>query len=261
MGWWLKQANELFRDEPPGIRHALLLTDGQNADETPADLDDALRECEGNFQCDCRGVGADWKADELREISTMLLGETDVIREPEAMAADFQEVMERAMGRRVSDVSIRLWTPLGAEIAFVKQAFPEIADLTDRRVVVSEREGDYPTGAWGDEVRDYHVSITVPPSDPGDEMLAGRVKVVIDGEVVSEEKILAIWSEEDVDGRATSQARRDGVPQRVRRGRDGAAEAQRRGRRGARDREAAAAPGRSPRSSKDPDKLRVAREP
>jgi hypothetical protein len=197
MGWWLLQANELFRDEPPGIRHALLLTDGQNADETPEDLDRALRECEGNFQCDCRGVGADWKADELREISTKLLGETDVIREPESMAADFQEVMERAMGRRVSDVSIRLWTPVGAEIAFVKQAFPEIADFTDRRVVVSEREGDYPTGAWGDEVRDYHVSITVPARDPGDEMLAGRVKVVIDGEVVSEEKLLAIWSEEE----------------------------------------------------------------
>ena len=189
MGWWLKQANELFRDEPPGVKHALLLTDGQNADETPADLDDALRECEGNFQCDCRGVGADWKPDELREISTTLLGETDVIREPESMVADFQEVMERAMGRRVSDVSIRLWTPVDAEITFVKQAYPEITDLTDRRVVVSEREGDYPTGAWGDEVRDYHVSITVPAHDPGADMLAGRLKLVIDGEVVSEAKI------------------------------------------------------------------------
>jgi hypothetical protein len=197
MGWWLKQANELFRDEPPGVRHALLLTDGQNADETPADLDDAILECEGNFQCDCRGVGADWKPDELREISTMLLGETDVIREPKSMAADFREVMGRAMGRHVSDVSIRLWTPVGAEIAFVKQAYPEIVDFTDRRVVASEREGDYPTGAWGDEVRDYHVSITVPARDPGDEMLAGRVKVVIDGEVVSEEKILAIWSDDE----------------------------------------------------------------
>ena len=98
MGSWLRAANELFGTEPPGIRHALLLTDGQNADESPAELDDALRECEGNFQCDCRGVGADWKVDELREISTMLLGETALIRKPEQMAADFSEVMERAGG-------------------------------------------------------------------------------------------------------------------------------------------------------------------
>ena len=198
MGWWLKQANELFRDEPPGIHHAILLTDGQNADETPAELDDALRGVRRQLPVRLprrrRRLGRPTSSARSRR---MLLGEIDVIREPEPMAADFQEVMERAMGRHVSDVSIRLWTPVGAEIGFVKQAYPEIDDLTDRRAVVSEREGDYPTGAWGDEVRDYHVSITVPAHKPGDEMLAGRLKLVIDGEVAAETMIKAIWSEDE----------------------------------------------------------------
>ena len=46
-------------------------------------------------------------------------------------------------------------------------------------------------------MRDYHVKITVPAHDAGDEMLAGRLKLVVDGEVVSEAKVLATWSEDE----------------------------------------------------------------
>jgi hypothetical protein len=103
---------------------------------------------------------------------------------------------ERAMGRSTADVALRLWTPKGAEVAFVKQVAPSIADLTDRATAVDALTADYPTGAWGDEARDYHVSIRVPAREVGDEVLAGRLGLVVDGQTVTQALIRAIWTED-----------------------------------------------------------------
>ena len=83
------------------------------------------------------------------------------------------------MGKEVADVALRLWTPVGAEIKFVKQVAPTVEDLTGRRTEAGPRAGDYPTGSWGDESRDYHVCVEVPAADIGQEMLAARVSLVI----------------------------------------------------------------------------------
>jgi hypothetical protein len=196
IGAWLTLANELFATVPGAIHHAILLTDGKDESETEADLDLALESAQGRFQCDCRGVGTDWVVSELRKVATSLLGSVDIIADPAAMAADFTEVIEAAMGKAVNDVSLRLWTPLGATVEFVKQVAPTIEDLTDRRTPVNPRSDDYPTGAWGDESRDYHVSIRVAPGQMGDEMLAGRVSLVVNGEVESQALVKAIWTED-----------------------------------------------------------------
>ena len=66
IGAWLALANQLFAATPGTICHAILLTDGQDEHETPEELEAVLSECEGRFQCDCRGVGADWEVSELR---------------------------------------------------------------------------------------------------------------------------------------------------------------------------------------------------
>jgi hypothetical protein len=113
------------------------------------------------------------------------------------MEADFTEMMVRAMGRVVNDVALRVWTPQGASVSFVKQVAPSIEDLSDRRVAVSDRAGDYPTGAWGDEARDYHLRIEVPTREAGEEMLAGRVSLIVDGEAISEAKIRALWTADE----------------------------------------------------------------
>jgi hypothetical protein len=197
MGRWLLAANTLFVGDGAAIRHAILLTDGQNADEQPVELDGALDQCEGNFQCDCRGVGADWEVDELNEIAGRLLGEVSLIREPDDMQADFEDVMARAMGRHVGNVALRVWTPNGAQVASVKQIVPEVADMTARRVEVSERVGEYPTGAWSDETREYQVCITFPARDVDEEMLAARINLVVDDESVSEAKVRAVWTEDE----------------------------------------------------------------
>ena len=109
------RTGRIVRKKPDGIHHALLLTDGKDEGERESSLDAALAECEGHFQCDARGVGTDWEPAQLRKISARLLGTLDIIPSPDQIEADFRRVIENAMGKSVSNVSLRLWTPVGAE--------------------------------------------------------------------------------------------------------------------------------------------------
>ena len=68
IGQWLELARQTFGRYPAKLRHAILLTDGKNQHETPEQLAAAIRQCEGVFSCDCRGVGTDWEVKELRTI-------------------------------------------------------------------------------------------------------------------------------------------------------------------------------------------------
>jgi von Willebrand factor type A C-terminal domain/von Willebrand factor type A domain len=197
IGSWLALAKELFAAAPEAIRHAILLTDGQDEHETPEQLEAVLADCEGSFQCDCRGVGTDWEVEELRHIAATLLGTVDIVAEPAGLQDDFQAMIERAMGKATGDVSLRLWTPQGATVAFLKQVAPTIEDLTSRANPVDALTADYPTGAWGDESRDYHLCIHVQPRAVGEEMLAGRVGLMVAGVAVSQALIRAIWTDDE----------------------------------------------------------------
>jgi von Willebrand factor type A C-terminal domain/von Willebrand factor type A domain len=196
IGSWLTLAGQMFAWTPGRTCHALLLTDGENQHETDEQLGRVLAELEGRFQCDCRGVGTDWKVSELRRVASALLGSVDIIAEPEAMADDFQSLMQAAMGKATGNVSLRLWTPQGASVAFVRQVAPTIEELTDRGVQVNPLTADYPTATWGRESRDYHVCINVPPREVGDEMLAARVSLVEGDEPRAQALIKAIWTDD-----------------------------------------------------------------
>lgn len=193
IGSWLSLITRLVAGEP-GIKHAILLTDGKDEHETPDILQAAVQAAKGVFQCDCRGVGTDWVVSELRTIAAGLLGTVDIVADPDGLAADFEAMMAQAMGKSLADVSLRLWTPQGASIAFVKQVSPDLLDLTDRRVAVNALTGEYPTGAWGDESRDYHVCVSVHPGAVGDEMLAARVSLVVNGAVAGQALVKAVWT-------------------------------------------------------------------
>ncbi|MFB6673979.1 VWA domain-containing protein [Streptomyces sp. NPDC056390] len=204
IGTWLRLADRLLwaADVPASsVRHGILLTDGRNEHESPEDLKAALDACAGRFTCDARGVGTDWEVKEVTGIASAMLGTADIVADPAGLAADFTRMMETAMGKEVADVALRLWTPLGAEIKFVKQVAPTVEELTDRRVEVGPRAGDYPTGSWGDESRDYHVSVQVPNAELGQEMLAGRVSLVIPGadgsaQTLGQGLVRAVWTDD-----------------------------------------------------------------
>ncbi|MEU5346394.1 MULTISPECIES: VWA domain-containing protein [unclassified Streptomyces] len=179
IGTWLRLADRLLSSADVAIRHGIVLTDGRNEHESPEDLKAALEACAGRFTADARGVGTDWEVKEVTGIASALLGTSDIVADPAGLSADFTQMMETAMGKEVADVALRLWTPVGTAIRFVKQVAPTVEELTDRRTEVGPRAGDYPTGSWGDESRDYHVCVEVPEADLGQEMLAARVSLVI----------------------------------------------------------------------------------
>jgi len=198
MGTWLTLARQIFETVPHVTkRHAILLTDGVNEGETPASLQAAVAGCVGAFQCDCRGVGDQWRVDEVRGIASSLLGSVDLIPAPEEMAAEFEAMMRASMSRGVASSELRVWVPQGAELLFVKQVSPTLEDLTPRRMPINALTGAYPTGAWADESRDYHVAVRLPARTLGQEQLAARVQLSLGGDPVAQGLVKAKWSNDD----------------------------------------------------------------
>lgn len=198
IGTWLTLARRLFASVPSlGQKHAILLTDGENHNERPEDLDRAIRDATGQFQCDCRGVGVQWKVDEVRKVAQALLGTVDIIPHPQLMAQEFSNIMSTAMGRGVADAELRVWAPQGAQVQFVRQVSPTVEDLTARAVQINPLTTAYPTGAWGDEKRDYHVQVRLAPKAVGQEQLAARIQITIAGQVEAQGLVKARWSSDE----------------------------------------------------------------
>jgi hypothetical protein len=155
------------------------LTDGKNESESAGNVTAQLQACEGIFECDCWGVGTDWRVGEVQEIARELLGKASLIPEPAGVEAAFRTAMQKAAGKALKDVRIRLWTPQGAQVVFVKQVNPTIEELTNKARTISPQIREYMTGAWGGgESRDFHVTVDVRAGKENDEMLASRPSVV-----------------------------------------------------------------------------------
>jgi hypothetical protein len=194
MGTWLAYVRAIVREFPGALTHAILLTDGKDEHETPEELQREIAESTGDFTCDCRGVGTDWHVEELRSISSALLGTVDIVADPDDLAEDFAAMMRTSMGKTIPELTLRLWTPAGARVEFVKQVAPTVEDLTTRRVESGSQIGEYPLGAWGAEDRDYHIQVEVEPAAAGREKLAARVSVVAGGEVLGEGLVKTVWT-------------------------------------------------------------------
>jgi von Willebrand factor type A C-terminal domain/von Willebrand factor type A domain len=195
IGTWIAAATNLLAGQA-GVRQAILLTDGKDENETPKDLAAALAGASGVFQCDCRGVGTDWVVSELRGIADALLGTVDIVADPADLTGDFESIMSGAMGKQAPDVMLRVWAPQGAQVMFLKQVAPHILDLTDTGLSSGSLSTDYPSGSWGEEDRDYHLAIRVKPGAIGDEMLAARVTVVLDGQPAGQALVRAVWTDD-----------------------------------------------------------------
>ncbi|MFC4945250.1 vWA domain-containing protein [Pseudonocardia sp. GCM10023141] len=197
IGSWLTLAGSIADRHPGAIKHAILLTDGQNGERSHY-FEAALAGVQGRFTCDCRGVGTDWRVEELRAIAAALLGSVDIVADPAELAADFEAVMEAAMGKSMAGVALRLWTPRGSTLRFVKQVAPTVEDLTGRRVDTGPLRGDYPLGSWGAEVREYHLEVEVAAGAVGEEMLAARVSLVRSGadDVLGQGLVKATWTDD-----------------------------------------------------------------
>jgi hypothetical protein len=198
IGTWLDLARRLFSNTGAAARHAILLTDGRNEHQQPYELTAAIEACRGLFQCDCRGVGVDWEVDELRSISTALLGTVDIVADPDELAADFQAMITSSQARSLPSVSLRLWAPQGAVVESLRQVAPEVVDLTATATPSGPLARDFLLGGWSPgETRDYHLRIKVTPGGVGEEMLAGRVSLVLaDGTIATQALVKATWTDD-----------------------------------------------------------------
>ena len=113
------------------------------------------------------------------------------------MSQVFAELMQQSMSRGVADAQLRVWAPQGAQVVFVRQVAPTVEDLTNRRVEVNPLTGGYPTGSWGDESRDYHVSVRLSAKGIGQEQLAARVQLAVGDQVVAQGLVKAKWSDDE----------------------------------------------------------------
>lgn len=202
MSTWLRLADRLLTGSPAELKHALMLTDGQNI-EGDAPLRDALRACEGHFVCDCRGVGEDWSPNQLRQIARTLRGGWKPVAAPEHLAEDFQSVMAVSMRKRVADVRLRVNLAPGARVVYFARVAPAIEDLSDKAIPSDGRVVEFPLGSWGDETQDYDLRIDVGQDDLKVEnetkSSAGFLAVVIPAAagaatVAAKAKVLARWT-------------------------------------------------------------------
>jgi hypothetical protein len=195
MGTWLNLCKALFASIGNlAQKHVILLTDGENHNETQAQLDSAIANCVGHFQVDARGVGVDWKVAEIRKIAQALLGTVDIIPNAAQLGAVFTDLLRNSMARGVANADLRVWIPQGAQVQFVRQVSPTVEDLTHRGTPVNQLTMSYPTGAWGDEERDYHIAIRLAAKTVGQEQLAARVQLSVGQELLTQGLVKAKWS-------------------------------------------------------------------
>ena len=200
MGTWLTLADPALRRRCPALaqRHAILLTDGDNQHETPEQLSAAIEAPRGRFQCDCRGVGlrlAGGRGAPDRH------GPARQRRPHRRARADGRRLRARSCASRWAAGSPTRRCGCGRRRAprccSCARSRPTVEDLTAAAQEVNALTGAYPTGAWGDESRDYHVAVRLPAKAVGQEQLAARVQLAVGDEVVAQGLVKAMWSDDD----------------------------------------------------------------
>jgi hypothetical protein len=156
-------------------------TDGDNGDADTRQLPVVIERCKGVFQCDCRGIGTDWKPAELRMIASALLGTADAVTDPAGLEEDFRAFLSRSLAKGIAGATLRLWSPKVVKLLTVKQVSPAIVDQLPLAKRIDDKTLEIPLGAWANETRDYQLAFELPAGSIGDEMLACRAAVVVNG--------------------------------------------------------------------------------
>ena len=128
------------------------------------------------------GVGVDWEVEELRGIATALLGTVDIVADPEELAADFRAMISSSQSRALPDVKLRLWAPAGRGARVGPPGRARGARPHRHRATASGSRWPA-TSCWAAGRRASPATTTcastVQAGGVGDEMLAGRVSLVL----------------------------------------------------------------------------------
>ena len=192
---WLERADELLTATPADIKHGLLLTDGRNQHETPELDRETVQGCQGQFRLRLPRRRPRLGAAPLLKIADGLLGSAAGLPEPSELAGDFQAITEKTMGKAAAEVTLRVWRLPGIRVRFLKLVDPRIVDLADRGTG-SARTTDYPTGQWGAEFHDFHLSLKVPAGAVDDRIRVAKVSMVAGDHESPTSAVLASWTDD-----------------------------------------------------------------
>ncbi|MFE3177297.1 VWA domain-containing protein [Amycolatopsis sp. NPDC059090] len=199
MGTWLECARTLFASAPDAVRHAILLTDGNNQSQSAESLRRELDACEGQFVCDARGIGDGWQRAELVEIGRVLRGSVDSVVRDEDLVDDFRALMAAALAKVIPSARLRIGVTEQTTLRFVKQVWPSEYDLTSRCVPDGDGKAVLSLGSWSaGETREFQLAVEVSADTPEygfDRMLAW---VEVDGAADSAVPLLAHWTHDPV---------------------------------------------------------------
>ena len=191
----LNAADQQFSARPDSVRVCQFYTDGDNGDR-PGVLEGLLTDLRGRYQCECRGIGDDWKPTQLLQIAEALMGTAKLVASGADIAADLKETFDHAAARKAANVKLRLIVPPKmASIVRVQRVSPTVIDLTKDGIAIDDRTFDYPTGAWSAEERDFHVVIEMKQAGAiGEQMRITRTALVIGERIEDQPAVTVTWS-------------------------------------------------------------------
>lgn len=188
----------VIRDLKDTMINVQFVTDGKNGKSDHNALEEALEVCEGRFQCNCWGIGIDWDPKELKYIANKLLGVADAVPNPNQLGKTFKTALVSAISKEIGNVKLRLQIPKSVKVVTLKQVNPEIVDLKTLAKMIDDKNIEIPLGAWANENREYQVAFELQTQNEGEEMMAGRPKIVYyqNGQefIVDGDRIVAVWS-------------------------------------------------------------------
>jgi len=107
-------------------RYGIFLSDGQNTEQESLLAGAVKAAAEAQMHLCAYGYGNDWKPDELTKMAQITQGwMPKAVPQPEALLEEMTRLIVRMANTVASDVVLRLWTPTGARILSVSQAYPD----------------------------------------------------------------------------------------------------------------------------------------
>jgi hypothetical protein len=136
---------------------------------------------------------------DMSSFSVAATHQTHLLVGPPSDVRAIIRVRASGLGEHGVDVSLRLWTPLGATLTVLRERerAPAARDLGDRAIRFDDRTAEYPAGRWTDGAREYELAIALPAGRAGDEMLAARFSVVVGDEVAGRARIAVTWTDDE----------------------------------------------------------------
>ncbi|BBA97229.1 hypothetical protein RVR_2877 [Actinacidiphila reveromycinica] len=161
VGNWLDLAGMLLAEQSAPIPHVLMLTDGRNEYDRLNPVARVLDTWQGRFLCDAWGIGTDWDARLLVDVTRRLHGSANAVHDEDELPAAYEELITRLLARPLPELEIRVTPSPGGRLRYLRQMFPHELSLPQAG---SGPATAFTTRAWGNEVRRFQLCVTVDPA-------------------------------------------------------------------------------------------------